>query len=208
MKKKDLLISTPKSYKATFILAHGAGAPMDSDWMNSLTKAVLRHKIQVIRFEFPYMAERRENGKKRPPNSAKQLIECWSEVIKLINSKKTLIIGGKSMGGRIASLIANDNPVHALVCLGFPFHAPGKPMGERVDLLKTVKVKTLILQGERDSMGSKAEIKKLKLQKNIKMQYLEDGDHSFKPRKSSGFTLDEHIEAAANHIDQFVSQLL
>lgn len=178
---------------------------MDSEWMNELTKALVKKEIKVIRFEFPYMIERRELGKKRPPNTKKVLFETWKEVFNKVNKDSDIVyIGGKSMGGRMASLLADELKPTGLICLGFPFHAPGKDPGERIEHLVSLKTKTLIAQGTRDAMGKKEECMNYTLSKKIKFCWLEDGDHSWKPRKSSGLTLSEHIQTAANAIDKFM----
>lgn len=194
-------------FKRIFIMAHGAGAPMDSDWMNTLTKELVKREIQVIRFEFPYMEDIRKTGKKRPPNTQKTLLETWRKVFAKVSSKSDSIpiwIGGKSMGGRMASLVADDLKPKGLIGLGFPFHAPGKDPGERIAHLKNLKTRSLILQGTRDSMGTQQDCLAYPLSKKIKFHWLEDGDHSWKPRKSSGLTLEQHIQSAATAIDKFM----
>ena len=203
-KKSDLIIEGPQKGK-TFIFAHGAGAPMDSDWMNLLTEKLVSRKIRVVRFEFPYMREVRNTGKKRPPNSAKILKESWLEVIDLFKNVKDLYIGGKSMGGRMASLVADEAKAKGLILLGFPFHAPGKDVGDRITHLETMKLRTAIFQGDRDSMGNFEDVKGYKLSKKIKVTWLEDGDHSFKPRKKSGQTLEGHLANVADGISSFVN---
>jgi uncharacterized protein len=186
-------------------MAHGAGAPMDSEWMNEITSALTAREIQVVRFEFPYMEERRISGKKRPPNSERILLETWKEAfLKIAKKYDQIYIGGKSMGGRMASLIADELKPSGLIALGFPFHAPGKEPGKRISHLEQIKTRTLIIQGSRDSMGTKEECLKYALSKKIKICWLEDGDHSWKPRVSSGFTLEKHIETAAQAIDKFM----
>jgi len=192
-------------FKRIFIMAHGAGAPMDSEWMNELTKELVKKEIQVIRFEFPYMDEIRKTGKKRPPNPQRVLLETWREVYAKVAARSGCIfIGGKSMGGRMASLIADELKPKGFIGLGFPFHAPGKDPKDRIDHLKTMKTRSLILQGTRDSMGSKEDCLSYDLSKKIKFCWLEDGDHSWKPRKSSGLSLGQHIHSAANAIDKFM----
>jgi predicted alpha/beta-hydrolase family hydrolase len=203
MKKSDFKITGPKSAKKVFIFAHGAGAPMDSDWMNDVAMGLSKYEIKCARFEFPYMAERRSTGKKRPPNTMKVLQETWREAIEKFSDHE-VYIGGKSMGGRVASLIADEEKVKGLICLGFPFHAPGKEPKGRIEHLKGLKTKTIILQGERDSMGTKDEVKKYSLSKKIKVYFLADGDHSLKPRKKSGYTLEEHLEYCCKVISDFM----
>lgn len=204
MNRKDLIISNIKSPVASIILAHGAGAPMDHPWMEHITSLLESKGIEVIRFEFPYMAERRISGKKRPPNTAKVLQETWFEVLELVGKRKNLFIGGKSMGGRMASLIADSASVSGVICLGFPFHAPGKDVGTRIEHLENLSTRCLILQGTRDTMGSFNDVKDYKLSSSIKINWLEDGDHGFKPRVKSGYTLDQHLESVAGLIAQFV----
>ncbi|MEZ4872134.1 MAG: alpha/beta family hydrolase [Bdellovibrionales bacterium] len=187
-----------------FLFAHGAGAPMDSDWMNGITKKLKQKGLFIKRFEFPYMAERRRSGKKRPPDRQPVLLEAWKSVIAEHRSYKKIFVGGKSMGGRMASLIADEMQVSGLIVLGFPFHAPGKEPGERIEHLKSLKTPTLILQGERDSMGSKQDIQGYSLSHKIRVSFLEDGDHSFKPRKKSGFSQEDHMETAATKIFDFI----
>lgn len=198
-----------KSSESIFILAHGAGAPMDSEWMSSFAKELAKHQIKVIRFEFPYMIERRETGKKRPPNTKKVLIQTWVDVynkVKADHPKTPLFIGGKSMGGRIASLVTDELMPAGLIGLGFPFHAPGKDVGDRIDHLENIQTKSLIIQGTRDSMGSKIDCLNYDLSKNIEIFWLEDGDHSWKPRKKSGLSLDEHMLTAAKKVKYFIKE--
>lgn len=204
MKKSELIYSKAAKGNKTFIFAHGAGAPMDSEWMNSVTEELVKRNINVIRFEFPYMQERRVSGKKRPPNTKEILCKTFKEAIALVNAKE-LYIGGKSMGGRIASLISDEVNPKGLICLGFPFHAPGKTPKDRINHLKQLKTPTLICQGSRDSMGNFEDVQSYELSKKIKLHWLEDGDHSFKPRKKSGLTIEQHIESVCNAILLFMN---
>ena len=198
------LILSGKPNHPLFIMAHGAGAPMDSEWMNNLTEELLKKNIQIGRFDFPYMQERRASGKKRPPNSTPILQQAWQEIFESAPADVPIFVGGKSMGGRIASLMVDQWKTNGLICLGFPFHAPGKPPGDRIDHLKLIKTPTLIIQGERDLMGSKIEVNSYSLSKKIKIHFLTDGDHSFKPRKKSGAELQQHLVEAANEIHKFM----
>jgi predicted alpha/beta-hydrolase family hydrolase len=137
------------------------------------------------------MVKRRETGTRRPPDRELNLRETWLEIIESLDTDK-LIIGGKSMGGRIASLIADETEVAGLVCLGYPFHSPGKPDKLRIEHLKAIKTPTLIVQGERDALGNKDEVTGYRLSKNIQFHWIPDGDHSFKPRKLSGRTKEDN----------------
>jgi len=190
----------------TLILAHGAGAPMDSGFMGDMAARLAGHGVNVLRFEFPYMAQRRVDGGKRPPNPAPRLLECWREVYAQVRRHVAgpLAIGGKSMGGRMASLLADELAVDALVCLGYPFYAVGKPQKPRVEHLAGLKTSTLIVQGERDALGNRAAVQGYGLSPGIEVMWLVAGDHDLKPLKASGFTHEQHLEAAAGKVAGFL----
>ena len=207
MKKSNLIINKPKNEIATFIFAHGAGAPMDSEWMENVSLKLTNLGLKVIRFEFPYMQERRDTGKKRPPNTKKVLLQTWNEVVELIRKDENVFIGGKSMGGRMASLICDEVKPKGLICLGFPFHAPGKEPKDRIEHLKNLKTPTLICQGTRDSMGSIEDVQNYQLSKKIKFHWLEDGDHGLKPRKASGLELQDNLNSACEAIKYFIQTI-
>ena len=202
----DYLTDVPTSASLTLALAHGAGAPMDSDWMTMVAGAVAEKGFRVVRFEFPYMAERRDTGKKRPPNPQRILEETWRTVINDLGADR-LVIGGKSMGGRMASLVADNAGVRGLVCLGYPFHPPGRPEKLRTEHLAALKTPTLICQGERDPFGGKEEVPGYTLSKAIRLHWAPDGDHGLKPRKKSGHTEEENIAAAVDAIADFMGKL-
>jgi uncharacterized protein len=191
---------------ATLILAHGAGAPMDSDWMSDMAARLAAQGINVLRFEFPYMAQRRLDGGKRPPNPAPKLLKCWREVYAEVRRHVTgtLAIGGKSMGGRMASLLADELAADALVCLGYPFYAVGKPKKPRVEHLAALTTRTLIVQGERDALGNREAVEGYALSPSIEVFWLVAGDHDLKPLKASGFTHEQHLAAAAVKVSEFL----
>lgn len=205
-RKINLLVDGPQQAASTVVLAHGAGAAMDTEFMNTFAEGLADRRIRVIRFEFPYMAARRTSGKHRPPDREPVLRESWLNVIKSLNAKK-LVIGGKSMGGRIASLVADEAGVAGLVCLGYPFHPTGKPDKLRIEHLTSIATPTLIVQGERDAFGTKDEVAKYKLSRNIQIHWLTDGDHSFKPRKASGKSWEENLTEAVETVANFVAAL-
>ncbi len=186
------------------VLAHGAGAPMDSPFMDNLAGLLAEQGVGVVRFEFPYMQERRENGKKRPPNKQDVLLDSWREVIEELGNPETLYIGGKSMGGRMASLIADEQAVAGLVCLGYPFHPQGKPEKLRTEHLADLQTPTLIVQGTRDKLGSQEEVETYSLSSAIDVLWMEDGDHDLKPRVKFGFTHEQHLKRTAEKIAEFV----
>ncbi|MGX0889187.1 putative alpha/beta-hydrolase family hydrolase [Pseudomonas sp. ADAK2 TE3594] len=191
---------------ATLILAHGAGAPMDSDWMCDVATRLAAHGVNVLRFEFPYMAQRRIDGGKRPPNPAPKLQECWREVYAVVRRHVAgrLAIGGKSMGGRMASLLADELGADALVCLGYPFYAVGKPEKPRVEHLAALKTRTLIVQGERDALGNREAVEAYTLAPSIEVFWLAAADHDLKPLKASGFSHEQHLAAAAGKVSEFL----
>ena len=191
---------------ATLILAHGAGAPMDSDFMQQMAQSLAARGVAVLRFEFAYMAERRLDGKKRPPNPQAKLLEQWRAVYAGVRQQVSgpLAIGGKSMGGRMASLLADELGADALVCLGYPFYAVGKPEKPRVAHLAELRTPTLILQGERDALGNRQAVAGYVLSEAIKLHWLSAGDHDLKPLKSSGFSHQQHMQTAADAIAQFL----
>ena len=186
----------------TLILAHGAGAPMDSQWMAEMAERLAVRGVNVLRFEFPYMAQRRLDGGKRPPNPQPVLLQCWREVFSEVRRHIAgpIAIGGKSMGGRMASLLADELGADALVCLGYPFYAAGKPEKPRVAHLAHVKTPTLIVQGERDALGNREAVEAYTLSPAIEVHWLVAGDHDLKPLKASGYSHAQHLEAAADRI--------
>lgn len=194
--------------RATLILAHGAGAPMDSGFMQEMAQSLAARGIAVLRFEFAYMAARRLDGKKRPPNPQAQLLQQWRDVYARVRQQVAgpLAIGGKSMGGRMASLLADELEVDALVCLGYPFYAAGKPEKPRVAHLADLRVKTLIVQGERDALGNSETVAGYALSPAIELLWLAAADHDLKPLKSSGFTHPQHLASAAKVIADFLSR--
>lgn len=184
----------------TVVLAHGAGAPMDSPFMNVVARGLAERGLRVARFEFPYMRARREEGKRRAPDREPVLRQTWLSVIAELGGGNCVIIGGKSMGGRIASMIADEAEVRGLVCLGYPFHPPGNPAKLRVSHLEHLKTPALIVQGTRDPFGTPEEVAGYSLSPAIRFLWLEDGDHSFKPRAASGKTEREHLAAAVEAV--------
>src|ERR1700722_20155427 len=203
-----LLINEPSGKQtATLVLAHGAGGTMDSQPLTFFAEYLATKNVRVVRFEFPYMRLRRTEGRRRGPDSPDVLLQTWRDVIAHLGGGAQLVIGGKSMGGRIASMVADEMKVRGLVCLGYPFHPPGKPKQLRISHLKALKTPTLILQGERDPFGGPEEVSGYLLSDHIRILWIPDGDHSFKPRKQSGRTERQNLEEAGSQIVQFVSGL-
>lgn len=193
---------------ACLILAHGAGAPMDSDFMESMAQRLAQQGVGVVRFEFPYMVKRRETGGRRPPDPQKVLLERWREVYQQVRPLVVgrLAIGGKSMGGRMASLLADELDAQALVCLGYPFYAAGKPEKPRVEHLALLRTPTLIVQGERDALGNRETVQGYTLSSSINLCWLQAADHDLKPLKVSGHTHEGHLQTAAQRVVEFLRQ--
>ena len=193
----------------TLVLAHGAGQGMDSPFMESMARLIAARGLRVLRFEFPYMGERRRTGIRRPPDRQPRLIAAWHETLDRLADgglgPERLLIGGKSLGGRMASLVALERPVAGLVCLGYPFHPPGRPEQTRVEHLRDLQVPTLICQGTRDPFGLPEEVAGYGLSPAIRLVWIEDGEHSLKPGRSSGRTWEENLAEAADAVASFAA---
>lgn len=202
----EILLDGPDSSEKTIVLAHGAGAGMDSEYLQVFAEGLSGVGLRVARFEFPYMLKRRADGRRRPPDRMPVLLDTYLQVVSRLGPEN-LIIGGKSMGGRIASMIANETGVAGLVCLGYPFHPPGRPEKLRTQHLETLVTPTLILQGDRDPFGKRLEVEAYTLSTSIKLVFLPDGDHDLRPRKSSGRSRDDNWREAILCIAEFAKKL-
>jgi predicted alpha/beta-hydrolase family hydrolase len=195
----------PTQASQLLLFAHGAGAPMDHPWMDTVATGIAAAGIRVARFEFPYMAGRRAGGPRRGPDRPPVLLDTYRAAVDALRAEASVIaIGGKSMGGRIATMIADEAGVAGTVCLGYPFHPLGRPAQTRTAHLEAMRTPTLILQGERDTMGTRDDVAGYRLSPAIRLHWLPDGDHSLKPRRASGRSerdnLDEAVAAAAAFI--------
>jgi predicted alpha/beta-hydrolase family hydrolase len=204
---RELLVDGPDPSERTVVLAHGAGAPMDSPFMTEFARGLAERGPRVVRFEFDYMKRRRTTGKGGRPDPAAALEQRWLAVIQQLGDPGRLVIGGKSLGGRIASMVADRAGVAGLICLGYPFHPPGRPEKLRTAHLLELATPALILHGTRDPFGKPEEIEGYGLPPSIRVQYVEDGDHAFKPRVRSGRTLGQNLADAAEAAAGFVGEL-
>ncbi len=197
----------PQAATATLILAHGAGAAMDSPFMQRMAQGLAARGVRVVRFEFAYMAQRRVDGRKRPPNPQAQLLQQWRDVHAQVRQRVAgpLAIGGKSMGGRMASLLADELGAAALVCLGYPFYAAGKPEKPRVAHLAELRTPTLIVQGERDALGNREAVAAYAVSSAIDLHWLVAADHDLKPLKASGYTHEQHLDTAVQVVAEFLA---
>ena len=202
----DFLFDGPEAAPTTVLLAHGASAPMDSASLTAMAHALAGAGLRVARFEFAYMAARR-SGARRPPPRAEAVVPEYRAAVAALGPRRRLVIGGKSMGGRVASHLVDElfdaRTAAGLLCLGYPFHPPGKPEQLRTGHLERLAAPALIVQGTRDPFGTRAEVAAYTLSPAVTLIWLEDGDHDLKPRKTvSGFSAADHLatlgrEAAA-----------
>lgn len=199
----------------TLILAHGAGAPADSEFMKWLSGALAAEGIATVRFEFPYMTRRREDGRKRPPDRQPVLLSYFREVIQQTAVRRggRVFVGGKSMGGRMASLLAAESDLadilEGCICFGYPFHPPGKTERWRVEHFDSFCTPVMIIQGTRDPFGKREEVERCESVSGAGRQiyWLEGGNHDFKPLARQAETQNQLIEQAAKVAAAFMGDL-
>lgn len=185
------------------VLAHGSGAGMDHEFFQLLVP-LLVDEIAVLRFNFPYMQRMLAEQKRRPPDRLNKLIDAFNQVIPT-DWQSPIFIGGKSMGGRIATHVALDHSkVSGVIVLGFPFHPPGKPDRYKGEHLSKLTKPLLIAQGQRDPFGNDSEITAELLSSNSQLYWVQDGEHSFKPRKKSGLSWQDNLQSVALQIKGFI----
>ena len=205
----DFLTAGPPDAQAWIVLAPGAGAPAASPWMNEVSDLLAKAGLRVVRFDFAYRAAR------RPPPKAEALVGEYeaavAEIATMAGAGRRLLIGGKSLGGRVASLAAQalyeKERIAGLVCLSYPFHPPKRPESLRTKHLKTLTCPTLIVQGERDPFGGRDEVAGYGLSSAIALHWATDGDHDLKPRRASGATLEGNSAEAVGEIARFARRL-
>jgi len=207
----DFLVDAQPDPFAMLLLAHGAGAAMDSDFMTAMAERLAARGVAVARFEFPYMARRRAEGSKRPPDRMPVLLSAFAEAARDARGRfpgLPLVIGGKSMGGRAAAMAAPDIAPRAVVCLGYPFHAAGKTETppERLAPLLSPPCPVLLVQGDRDALGSAADVAALNPVPSARVVWIPDGDHSLKPRKKSGLSAEDALDRAAEAVAAFLTE--
>jgi len=190
----DLLWNGPEGAAATVVLAHGAGAGMDHGFLVAVAEGLAAAGLRVVRFEFPYQRDARA-GHRRAPDRMPVLQACLRDVAAACGSTR-IVLAGKSMGGRVATMLADELRAAAVIVFGYPFHPPKEPANLRTAHLATLRTPTLILQGERDPFGTRPEVESYTLSPAITVQWLADGDHSLAPRKSSGHTASGHLATA------------
>jgi len=196
----------------TLILGHGAGADQTSDFVVSFGSGLAARGIDVVTFNFLYREQHR-----RIPDPNDKLEACYHSVIEAVreqmkSGRHDLAIGGKSMGGRIASQVAAGGVAElaSLVFLGYPLHPPGRPDRLRAKHLLDIKAPMLFVQGSRDAFGTPEELRPIvtSLEPPADVYVVEGGDHSFKVRKGAGVGQDDIYCAIQNHIAAWLRGLV
>ncbi len=188
--------------------------------MAAIATGLVARGGRLVRFEFGYVARARSTSRRHGPDRLSVLLEPFEGQVRLEQQERPqapLFIGGKSMGGRIASLLAAGPPAadpsvagapdHGLLgclCFGYPFHPPGKPQQLRTDHLALLRTPTLILQGERDSFGRREEVESYALSPQVQLGWIAGGDHSFRPTRNSGLSEAGNLAAAVALADAFL----
>jgi len=207
----EFVVTGPAAPRGRFLCAHGAGAGMASPFLSKIAALLAERDLATHRFEFHYMSERRRSGRRMPPPRAERLTEEVVAAVMAMPPGPPVLIGGKSMGGRVASLVADrlstEGRVCGLVCLGYPFHPPKQPAALRTAHLERLRCPTLIIQGERDPFGSRDEVTGYPLSSAITVVWASDGDHDLGPRGASGHTRAGNLAAAADAIVRFAERV-
>lgn len=184
----DIVSTGERDAASHLIFAHGAGAGLSSAFLERFASLMSAADVCVHRFDFAYMAARRDGGSKRPPPRAETLCGEYEAVVaqvsKSLRRGQRLFIGGKSMGGRVASMVADKlfgtGAIAGLACIGYPFHPVGQPAKLRTAHLQTLRCPALIVQGTRDPFGTRDEVAGYGLSPAITLRWIENGDHDLK----------------------------
>lgn len=215
----DLLSLGDPAARRHILLAHGAGAPMTSPFMSRISALLAARGLSVSLFEFAYMARRRVGGPRSPPPRTERLAVEYMAMAERVSrcapAGQRHFIGGKSLGGRVASLIADQlfrrGQIAGLVCLGYPFHPPGRPGRTRAAHLAALPCPHLVVQGERDPFGGRSEFEAMiaagTLPAMAEVWWAPDGDHDLCPRARSGTTQEANLSGAADAIAAFTRRL-
>jgi predicted alpha/beta-hydrolase family hydrolase len=198
------LTDGPDAAEQVYVFAHGAGGAMDTPFMSTVARELGQRGIRVVRFEFPYMAARRTGGKRGAPDREPVLLKTWRDVAAQLGGGPRLFIGGKSMGGRMATLVADELQVRGAIVFGYPFHPPGQPNKLRTAHLENLTTPTLVLQGERDPFGTRDDVAGYALSPQLRVEWIPDGDHSLKPRAKSGRTERDNLLHAIDAAAKFM----
>lgn len=211
MSLEPLRIDRAPRARAVLALAHGAGAGMDTPILSALASGLAAHRISVVRFEFAYMAARRISGRRSPPDRMPALQARFIEVVQTFAARglrQPLFVGGRSMGGRIATHVADTLCARGVLAYSYPFHPPKRPDKLRTEHLAALATPCLIVQGTRDAFGTPEEVATYPLGPKLRVHWLPDGDHSFVSRRPSGRTSAQNIAEAVAVSARFVTDVL
>lgn len=202
---QPVLRDGPTDARATVVLAHGAGAGMEHAFLAMVAAGLADTGLAVVRFEFPYQQAAR-GGVRRGPDRLPVLQATMREIVRE-HARAPFVLAGKSMGGRVATTLADELGAAGAVVFGYPFHPPKQPTRLRTEHLRTLRTPTLILQGERDPFGTREQVAGYELAPGITIEWFADGDHSLAPRVRSGHTADSHLRAAIAHAARFARRV-
>jgi predicted alpha/beta-hydrolase family hydrolase len=189
----DLLWDGPSAAPITVLLAHGSGAGRLHPFLAHFATGLAAHGLRIARFDYPYMQAMAASGVRRGPDRLPILLDAHRAAIAACKAPPgQLVLMGKSMGGRLATMLADEAGCRAVVAIGYPFHPPRKPTQLRTAHLANLRTRCLILQGERDPFGTRAEVTQYALAPSIAIEWFADGNHSLEPRKQSGRTEAQH----------------
>jgi len=191
------LDNLPEEPWAQLFLAHGAGAGWRHPWLEHMASLLQMQGIWVRRIEFPYAQWMREFSRRRPPQPVPQLVAYFDQLLaKQRAPQLPCFVAGKSLGGRVAAMLEHTSVVGALA-YGYPFHPVKKPANLRLEPLLQGQIPMLVVQGERDPFGTRAEVASYSLPPWVQLEWLLDGDHDWRPRVASGTTQQAHWQQAA-----------
>jgi hypothetical protein len=183
-----------------YLFAHGAGAASTNDWMQHVAVGLQQRGITVVRFNFPYMERAVREGKRRPPDTKPRLLQACRSLFEMVQGQlprdrrrtPPLVVGGKSMGGRMMSLLLAENaslPAAAAVYLGYPLHPPGRPTSLRTAHLEDIRVPQLFVSGSRDPLGRGDLLQEAvgALGRRAVLHLVDGGDHSLSLSRKDPF---------------------
>ncbi|MDP5137649.1 alpha/beta hydrolase [Rheinheimera baltica] len=202
----EFIIDKALAPKACLLLSHGAGAGANSEFMQQLAKQLTLNNIEVWRFNFTYMQRFIASGKRSLPDKIPQLLQQFCAAIDCCDTSLPKFVAGKSMGGRVASMLPADINILAAFAFGYPFHPP-KKQSWRTEHFNQLPRPLFIMQGERDAFGNSDELAD-KQWPGVTLHWLNDGDHDFKPRVKTGLTQAELIAQTAQFCSRMIDEIL
>jgi predicted alpha/beta-hydrolase family hydrolase len=204
---------TPRAPIADFVFAHGAGAGKDSSFIVDMANLLEAAGVRVHLFNFAYMNKAIALKKRHPPSKMPVLCDEFIDIIRTIDLDRQdnvpLLIGGKSMGSRVACEIADrlERGPSGVIAYGYPFHPPNKPDKSRLDTLTRLTCPCVIIQGESDALGNQDEIEMFDIPENISVAFVPTANHDLKPLKRSGWTHEQTLQFAADKTVSFIRGL-